>query len=118
MSCTPREGVADRIAGGCRGTRFYRPVSNRCAILRIHERSAGIGGEFIVSYRPQAFLAAVIVLATVTCAAAQERRPNIVLILGDDLGYGETGFQGNKEIPTPNLDSIAKGGIRFTDGYV
>src|SRR5688572_13202184 len=45
-------------------------------------------------------------------------RPNIVIILCDDVGYGEFGFQGNKEIPTPHIDSIAKNGIRFTQGYV
>ena len=71
-----------------------------------------------MTHRSRSLLAAVIVLVAVPSAAAQVRRPNIVLILGDDLGYGETGFQGNKEIPTPNLDSIARGGIRFTDGYV
>ena len=36
----------------------------------------------------------------------------------DDLGYGETGIQGNSEIPTPNIDALANEGIRFTDGYV
>ena len=45
-------------------------------------------------------------------------RPNILIILCDDTGYGEFGFQGNKEIPTPNIDSIAENGIRFTQGYV
>lgn len=44
--------------------------------------------------------------------------PNIVLIVADDLGYGETGCQGNDEIPTPHIDSIAAGGVRFTNGYV
>jgi len=44
--------------------------------------------------------------------------PNIVLILADDLGYGELGCQGCKDIPTPNIDSIARHGIRFTQGYV
>ncbi len=44
--------------------------------------------------------------------------PNIVLIVADDLGYGELGCQGNRQIPTPNIDSIAAGGIRFTQGYV
>ncbi len=44
--------------------------------------------------------------------------PNIVILLADDLGYGELGCQGNKEIPTPHIDSIASNGIRFTDGYV
>ena len=46
------------------------------------------------------------------------RRPNIVILLADDLGYGELGCQGNSEIPTPHIDSIAARGVRFTDGYV
>ncbi len=45
-------------------------------------------------------------------------KPNIVLIVADDLGYGELGCQGNDEIPTPHIDSIADGGVRFTQGYV
>ena len=51
-------------------------------------------------------------------APRSRRPPNILLILADDLGYGELGCQGNPEIPTPNTDSIAKNGIRFTAGYV
>jgi arylsulfatase A-like enzyme len=51
-------------------------------------------------------------------AADVARKPNILILLADDLGYGELGFQGNKEIPTPHLDSLAKGGVRFTAGYV
>ena len=47
-----------------------------------------------------------------------EARPNIVLLVADDLGYGELGCQGNVDIPTPNIDSIARDGVRFTDGYV
>ncbi|MEE2642331.1 MAG: sulfatase-like hydrolase/transferase, partial [Planctomycetota bacterium] len=48
----------------------------------------------------------------------QKKHPNIVLIVVDDLGYGELGCQGNPEIPTPNIDSIAESGVRFTQGYV
>lgn len=44
--------------------------------------------------------------------------PNIVLILADDLGYGELGCYGGKEIRTPHIDALARGGVRFTDGYV
>ncbi len=51
-------------------------------------------------------------------AAMSSRRPNIVILLADDLGYGELGCQGNPQIPTPHIDSIAANGIRFTDGYV
>ncbi len=46
------------------------------------------------------------------------RKPNIVLIVADDLGYGELSVQGSRDIPTPNIDSIAKNGVRFTNGYV
>jgi len=46
------------------------------------------------------------------------RQPNIVLLLADDLGYGELGCQGNPQIPTPHIDSLAKTGVRFTAGYV
>ena len=46
------------------------------------------------------------------------RKPNIVLILADDLGSGELGCQGNPQIPTPHIDSIARNGIRFTQACV
>ena len=45
-------------------------------------------------------------------------QPNFVILLADDLGFGELGCQGNSQIPTPNIDSIAKDGIRFTQAYV
>ena len=51
-------------------------------------------------------------------AAEQAKKPNVLIILTDDTGWAEYGFQGNKQIPTPNIDSIAKAGVRFTQGYV
>jgi arylsulfatase A-like enzyme len=51
-------------------------------------------------------------------ALAAPARPNIVFIAADDLGYAELGVQGCRDIPTPNIDSIAANGVRFTDGYV
>ena len=51
-------------------------------------------------------------------AAAAEKQPNIIIFLADDEGWGELGCQGNKQIPTPHIDSIAAAGIRFTQGYV
>ena len=45
-------------------------------------------------------------------------KPNMIVIMCDDLGYADVGFNGCKDIPTPNIDSIAKNGIRCTNGYV
>jgi arylsulfatase A-like enzyme len=50
-------------------------------------------------------------------ASAPAAKPNIIIFLADDLGYADLGVQGCKDIPTPNVDSIAKNGVRFTDGY-
>jgi len=51
-------------------------------------------------------------------ATAAPNKPNILFIVGDDMGYGDVGFQGCKDIPTPNLDALAAAGVRFTNGYV
>jgi arylsulfatase A-like enzyme len=53
-----------------------------------------------------------------TAAAAADRQPNLIVILADDLGYADVGFNGCKDIPTPNLDSIARDGVRCSSGYV
>ncbi len=45
-------------------------------------------------------------------------KPNIIIILADDLGYADVGFNGCKDIPTPNIDRIATNGVKFTSGYV
>ncbi|HET6883057.1 MAG TPA: sulfatase-like hydrolase/transferase [Pirellulales bacterium] len=65
-------------------------------------------------------LAAVLACAGSVAEAFIEtaRPPNIVVIVADDLGYGELGCQGNPEIPTPRIDSIAAQGVRFMAGYV
>ena len=56
--------------------------------------------------------------ATVVLCSAEPRRPNILFIVADDLGYGEPGCYGGTDIPTPHLDALAAGGVRFTHGYV
>lgn len=51
-------------------------------------------------------------------AADSARKPNVLLIVGDDMGYADVGFHGCKDIPTPNLDRLARSGVRCTNGYV
>ena len=50
--------------------------------------------------------------------AEEKSFPNLVILLADDLGYGECGMQGNRQIRTPNIDSMARKGVRFTQAYV
>ena len=49
--------------------------------------------------------------------ARADSRPNIVFILADDLGYGDLGCYGRTDIKTPNLDQLARDGVRFTSHY-
>ena len=58
-----------------------------------------------------------IVLAAVDARAA-DRKPNIIVIVGDDMGYADLGVHGCKDIPTPHLDALAAAGTRCTNGYV
>ena len=73
--------------------------------------------------RAKAMLVSVIVavLATGVLQAqepAKTPRPNVVLILSDDMGYSDLPKFGKSEIPTPNIDRLAKEGTLFTDAYV
>ena len=65
-----------------------------------------------------ATLIAATALASAPQPALAAGKPNILVILCDDVGWGEFGFQGNDNIPTPHIDSIAAAGVRFTSGYV
>jgi arylsulfatase A-like enzyme len=58
-------------------------------------------------------------LSCVLCGQSQAAsKPNLILIFADDLGYGDTGCYGSKLVPTPAIDSLARDGVRCTDGYV
>jgi arylsulfatase A-like enzyme len=70
------------------------------------------------STMPRLLIACVVSLLIGCLAHAAERRPNVIVILADDLGYADVGFNGAKDIPTPNIDSLASSGIKFTQGYV
>lgn len=73
-----------------------------------------MGSRFCVA--ASSALICVIGLNVGELAAAE--RPNILVIVGDDMGYADVGVHGCKDIPTPNLDALAKSGVRCTSGYV
>lgn len=62
-------------------------------------------------------LSTILFLCSTLLLAAGDQ-PNVLIIVADDLGYNDVGFQGSKEIPTPNLDRLAASGVRCTNGYV
>ncbi len=70
------------------------------------------------------FVSPCLVLALhIACQAAEPapqgaKKPNVVILLADDLGYADVGFQGCRDIPTPHIDSLAQNGVRCTNGYV
>jgi arylsulfatase A len=57
-------------------------------------------------------------IGVVASAHAADRPPNVVLIFVDDMGYGDVGCFGSKGAPTPNIDRMAREGVRLTDFYV
>jgi arylsulfatase A-like enzyme len=68
------------------------------------------------------FLARLICLSVLltlhqAATAQQQTRPNVIFILADDLGYGDLGCYGQQKIETPNIDRLAKEGLRFTQFY-
>ena len=67
----------------------------------------------------EAAIALTLTLAAPALAAPRpsETRPNIIVILADDLGYGDLGVQGGRDVRTPNIDRLARDGVRLTDFY-
>lgn len=85
--------------------RVTQQIDRRSVGLRRLSTGMGIIGAIVALTSP-----------VVVPAADLARRPNIVIILGDDLGFSDMGSFGG-EINTPNLDSLAKDGVRFTNFY-
>lgn len=71
--------------------------------------SANIGSVLCMS---------LIVGTTQAIGKSVSEKPNFILIVADDLGYADLGFHGSKQIPTPNIDRLAKEGVVFSNGYV
>src|SRR5262245_42512961 len=64
------------------------------------------------------YLLAVLAGTALTGALRADAKPNVIVFLCDDTGYADIGAYGGKDIPTSNIDSIAKDGVRCTNGYV
>src|SRR5437868_14927000 len=62
--------------------------------------------------------AATVPTSTAAGPTEKAKKPNILVIVADDLGYGDVGVHGGKDVPTPNLDALAAGGVRCSNGYV
>jgi len=58
-----------------------------------------------------------IIFLLIPVISGAQKRPNIIFILADDLGYGDIGCYGQQKIKTPNIDALAKGGLKFTQFY-
>jgi autotransporter-associated beta strand protein len=87
---------------------------------RTSARSAGLFLGLSLALRdPLRQITPALLLAPLAVAQAEEaRRPNVIVIVADDLGYADLGSQGSTDVPSPNIDSIATHGVRFTDGYI
>lgn len=74
----------------------------------------------MISRRLSIFLLSLMAMLLPAAVLGQEKKgkPNILVILADDLGYSDIGVHGGKAVPTPNIDKLAKSGIRCTSGYV
>ena len=69
--------------------------------------------------KPIPIIAATLALALAATAwSAENPKPNIIVIMADDMGYADAGFTGAKDIKTPNLDALAASGVIFENGYV
>ncbi|WP_299782425.1 sulfatase [uncultured Formosa sp.] len=69
----------------------------------------------IVKFNIYLFCVSFLTVSTLSCAAQKAGKPNIIIIMADDMGYGDLSCYGSTLINTPNLDKMAAEGIKFTD---
>src|SRR5678815_4211624 len=98
--------IRDRCIGDADAPRRRRSRTDGHMAPELHQMSRARFGILIA-----------VLCAAVHPAAAQSARPNILLIVTDDVGYGDIGSYGAPDVKTPNLDRLAREGTRFSDFY-
>src|SRR6185503_5681478 len=101
----PAKALSSAPGAGCAPTRTARSIRGHCGNGHIAMRMT---------------LAIVTLCLSVVQADAQSPppvRPNVVLIVTDDVGYGDIGSYGARDVKTPSIDSLARDGVRLTDFY-
>ena len=103
------------------------PPPNTAIIPPERNSESATGGALGAPMRRRDFLASLLAAAAAGCSGLDrlasvqtqsQSRPNVILIYIDDLGYADLGCQGAADLKTPNIDSLAHSGVRFTSGYV
>jgi len=89
-------------------------------IIRCMRSSRFASSAFPANAVRAAGMVTALLLSAIGLNAAEEpaARPNIIAIMTDDHGWGDTGYNGNSEVKTPSLDRLAASGVRFDNGYV
>ena len=101
------------ISGGQAGDRgFRRDSDGEVRQARIDQPPAS---SFTLLLMKMLYLCCAVLLTGASCAAGPDSRPNFVVILADDLGYGDIAAYGSERNLTPHLDRMAEEGLRFTD---
>jgi len=100
--------AADRLHSGYNGQLPPFSITPSCWLIAVNIR---------ISSACHLCLFLFVATCTTFAAAAEERPPNIIYILADDLGYGDLGCYGHPTAKTPNLDRLASQGVRFTQHY-
>src|SRR6185436_7115007 len=84
---------------------------------RENEFAAGTGEAMKPRLMNLKVLQTLILAVSFALSARAADKPNIIFILSDDLGYGDLGCYGAQRVKTPNLDRLAREGLRFTDAH-
>ncbi len=94
-----------------------RSPGRSCQQSRSVKIAGHVKNDFEMIKRLQ-FFTLIILLGICTTGVSAIEKPNFIIILADDLGYGDLGYTGSTQIKTPNIDKLATSGVVFTNAYV